>query len=224
MSGPVVITLDGPAGVGKSTLAKKLAGALSLPYLDTGAMFRTLALRLGNADPGAERLQNEIAGLQFGLAGTGEQTALLVNGRPVGPEIRGEEVGRLASRLAKRPEIRAALRDMQRDLGAASSLIAEGRDLGTVVFPGAAVKFFLEARPEIRAERRWRELQERGEPASLAGIAAAMAKRDEQDRTRAIAPLKPASDAILVDTSDLSVAEAVSLLARRSREILAPGL
>lgn len=202
-----IITLDGPAGVGKSTLAKQVASILHIAYLDTGAMFRTLALRLG---PDAETLPDEelrerCRGFRFRLEGAGEKSALLCNGEPVGDEIRTEEVGRLASRLATSPIVRDALKAAQRALGESTSLVAEGRDMGTVVFPAARFKFFLDARPEVRGLRRFQELEARGEKADLAEITEMIRQRDDMDRNRAVAPLKPAPDALIVDTSDLDV-------------------
>lgn len=201
-----IITLDGPAGVGKSTLAKRLATILGIPYLDTGAMFRTIALRLG---PGAETLpEDELRArcnaFRFKLQGGGEGSVLLCNDVPVGCEIRTEEVGRLASRLATSTVVRDYLKEAQRSLGE-SGLVAEGRDMGTVVFPTARFKFFLDARPEVRGMRRFEELQAKGEPADLAQITEMIRQRDDMDRNRAVAPLKPAADAVIVDTSDLDI-------------------
>ena len=201
-----IITLDGPAGVGKSTLAKRLATILGIPYLDTGAMFRTIALRLG---PGAETLpEDELRArcnaFRFKLQGGGEGSVLLCNDVPVGREIRTEEVGRLASRLATSTVVRDYLKEAQRSLGE-SGLVAEGRDMGTVVFPTARFKFFLDARPEVRGMRRFEELQANGEPADLAQITEMIRQRDDMDRNRAVAPLKPAADAVIVDTSDLDI-------------------
>ena len=201
-----IITLDGPAGVGKSTLAKRLATILGIPYLDTGAMFRTIALRLG---PGAETLpEDELRArcnaFRVKLQGGGEGSVLLCNDVPVGREIRTEEVGRLASRLATSTVVRDYLKEAQRSLGE-SGLVAEGRDMGTVVFPTARFKFFLDARPEVRGMRRFEELQAKGEPADLAQITEMIRQRDDMDRNRAVAPLKPAADAVIVDTSDLDI-------------------
>ena len=201
-----IITLDGPAGVGKSTLAKRLATLLSIPYLDTGAMFRTIALRLG---PGAEKLPDDelrarCNSFRFRLQGTGEGTVLLCNEVPGGREIRTEEVGRLASRLATSTVVRDSLKEAQRALGE-TGLVAEGRDMGTVVFPTARFKFFLDARPEVRGLRRFEELRAKGEPADLAEITEMIRQRDEMDRNRPVAPLKPAADAKIVDTSDLDI-------------------
>lgn len=201
-----VVTLDGPSGVGKTTLARRTAEALGYPYLDTGAMFRILALRLGE---GAEmlpetELRARCMGFSFQLEGSGEHTVLLCNGKPVGEEIRTEEVARLASKLATVPMVREYLKEAQRILGEASPLVAEGRDMGTVVFPTARHKFFLDASPEVRALRRARELEARGEQSDPEVIAELIRRRDEQDRNRAVAPLRPAADAILIDTSHLT--------------------
>lgn len=207
-----IITIDGPAGVGKTTLAREVAGVLGLPCMDTGAMFRFLALKLGQAgvDMPESELRVAAARWQFSLAGQGRDTRILVNGKTIGTEIRTEEVSALASSLAKRPEIRAALLAAQQSLGQAGPLVGEGRDLGTVVFPNAKYKFFLEARPEIRAQRRYEELKSKGVQESLAEITKAIRMRDEQDRNRIIAPLKPAADAMLIDTSDIGIHEVLA--------------
>ncbi len=204
---PRIVTLDGPAGVGKSTLARRVASALGIAYLDTGAMFRTIAATLGaeGLTLTTDEREKALAALAFSLSGCGETSRLACNGRVAGPEIRTEEVGLLASQYAALPEIRACLKQAQQSLGSQFSLVAEGRDMGTEVFPGAKHKFFLDARPETRAKRRLLQLRENGEEADLAVITEQIRKRDEQDRNRAIAPLRPADDAVIVDTSDLDV-------------------
>ena len=200
----MIVTLDGPAGAGKSTIARKLAAALGIPYLDSGAMFRRVALALrGNADIGDRALREICAGLHFALSGEKGESRLLCNGAPVGDEIRTEEAGLWASRVAGHPVVREVLKQAQRAMGARSSLVAEGRDMGTVVFPDAPCKFFLDAGPEVRARRRLHEMEARGERHTLAALAAGIRERDARDRERALAPLRPADDALIVDTSEL---------------------
>lgn len=202
-----VVTLDGPAGVGKTTLARRAADTLGVPYMDTGAMFRCLAMKLGpgaDTEPG-DVLRERCAAWRFSLTGSGSGTTLLCNGAPVRGEVRTEEVGMLASRLATVPEVRDVLKAAQRSMGEATPLVAEGRDMGTVVFPCAKFKFFLDATPEVRAMRRLRDLEERGEHPDLAVLTEQIRKRDALDRNRAVAPLRPARDAVIVDTSALDI-------------------
>ena len=209
-----IVTLDGPAGVGKTTLARNVADNLRLPYLDTGAMFRSLALRLGAGAEKlpAEALRGHCAEYSFSLSGSGSGTTLLCNGQPVRGEVRTEEVGMLAAKLATVPEVREILKEAQRTLGAASPLVVEGRDMGTVVFPEARFKFFLDAAPEVRAARRLRDLQQRGENPELADLTEQIRKRDALDRSRAVAPLRPAADAHIVDTSALDIQAVLGVL------------
>ena len=202
-----IVTLDGPAGVGKSTLARRVASALGIAYLDTGAMFRTLAAHLGQeglALSAAER-EKALAALQFSLSGCGTDSTLACNGVVAGPEIRTEAVGMLASQYAVLPEIRSCLKAVQQQLGARYSLVTEGRDMGTAVFPAAKHKFFLDACPEVRAKRRLQQLQESGVQADLQEITEQIRKRDDMDRNLAIAPLRPAPDAVIIDTSKLDI-------------------
>lgn len=214
MMGKQIIAIDGPAGVGKTTVARQVAADLGLPCMDTGAMFRYIALKLG---PGAlnlseAQLREAAAQFHFSLQGSGYDTRLLANGELVGSEIRTEAVSALSSALATSPVIRKALLEAQRKLGAEYPLVGEGRDLGTVVFPDARYKFFLDARPEVRARRRFEEQKVKGFAESLEAIKKSIAQRDEQDRNRPIAPLKPAADAVIIDTSDIGIADVLALI------------
>ena len=211
----IIITIDGPAGVGKSSAARLLAAALGLPYLDTGAMYRVIGLRLGPkaADMSDELLRAEADKLNFCLerADNGKFN-LLCNKAPVGEEIRTERAGRLASLVGTLPVVRIAMQRMQRQIAESQSLVAEGRDMGSKVFPGAAYKFFFDARPEIRANRRLKQLQETGETADFETILADITARDIQDRSRKIDPLQPAADAIIIDTSDNNLDQVVQTM------------
>lgn len=215
-----IVTIDGPAGVGKSTLAKRLAAALGVAYLDTGAMFRTVSLFLDAAGFTPEEIagrqgpdiQEKLEECLFALEGAGESTRLLCNKRPVGNEVRTEKAGMLAAAAGRNPQVRDFLKAAQQRLGAAFSLVAEGRDMGTVVFPKAACKIFLDADPDIRAQRRYLQLREMGQEEDLAELARKIRERDEQDRNRAVAPLRPALDAHVIDTSHKNIDEVFAMM------------
>ncbi|WP_320007022.1 (d)CMP kinase [Maridesulfovibrio sp.] len=207
MDAPFIITLDGPAGVGKSTLAKRLADRFEIAYLDTGAMFRGTAWKLGENswDWEADRIAQALKGLEFTLSGSGSGSCLSLNGVPLTDEIRTETVGMWASNVAKIPAVREYQKIAQRLIGETTSLIAEGRDMGTVIFPQAPCKFFLDADLEERARRRFLQLQEMSKPADMNELIEQIRARDDQDRNRKVAPLRPAEDSIIIDTSNLDI-------------------
>jgi len=209
---PLIVTLDGPAGVGKSTIAARLAGELGIAFLDTGAMFRAAAHTLGEGawDWTQGILQQKLGDFEFTLRGSGKATELLLNGQPLPEDIRSEQAGLWASQLAVVPSVRAYMKMAQIFLGQTTSLVAEGRDMGSVVFPGAQFKFFLDADPEERARRRCRQLEAQGKPADFDTILANIQLRDDQDRNRSIAPLKPAEGAVVVDTTHISEGEVLT--------------
>lgn len=206
MTEPLIIAIDGPAGSGKSTVARRIAAALGIAYLDTGAIYRAIALALSQAGiPPVEKdeLRKALAGLSVEITPGG----LKVNGREAGIEIRSPFADSIVSPYAALPSVREALLTVQREQGERTSLVADGRDMGTVVFPGAAVKIFLTASDRVRAERRHLELQARGDASTFGEVLERIRERDRIDSTRATAPLRMADDAVEVDTDGLSIDE-----------------
>jgi cytidylate kinase len=216
--GNLIITIDGPAGSGKTTIAKLLSKELKIAYLDTGAMYRAVALVLGENGWNKHRdeIENILKEIKFELApGEGEDFVLKMNNKPLGNEIRNEKIGLWASNVGKLPVVRKYLMEAQREIARNCSLVAEGRDMGTVVFPHANFKFFLSASLEVRAKRRIIQLKELGILADYNAILKEMEKRDIQDKTREIAPLHPAEDAIKIDTSNMSKTEVLKKMLER---------
>ena len=195
----VSIALDGPSGAGKSTLARRLAEELGYLYVDTGAIYRTVGLwvRRNGADPKSEPAVSALlSGLQVGLRVEADGVQhMYLNGEDVTGQIREPEISMYASAVSALPAVRAFLLEMQRELARTRNVVMDGRDIGTVVLPEATVKVFLTAAPEVRARRRWLELQARGNTDSYEQVLADVMRRDEQDMNRAIAPLRPAADA-----------------------------
>ena len=208
MSKPnIIITIDGPAGAGKSTVTKILGDRLGLDCLDTGAMYRAVAwaIREGKKEAlSGEALVLFLKDLNFVIEGNGPDQRVWVQGRDVSQEIRTPEISQLASAFSMKPEVRSVLADKQKALGRQGGLIAEGRDMGTVIFPQADYKFFLEASLEVRAQRRCKELTQRGQTVSLDEVKQEIETRDRQDQQRTLAPLCPAQDARVIDTSQLT--------------------
>ncbi len=206
------IAIDGPAGAGKSSIAKLVAKEMSFVYVDTGAMFRTMAYYFltNNIDTQNEALVNENCDkINISIEYQNGEQHIFLNGKDVSKEIRQEEVGKNASLVAKYGKVRSKLLDLQREMAATTDVIMDGRDIGTVVLPNAECKIFLTASSRVRAERRYKELQEKGIPCELDEIEKDIIARDEQDMNREIAPLKQAEDAILVDSSYMTIPEVV---------------
>lgn len=207
-----VIAIDGPSGSGKGTIARRVAAALGFHLLDSGALYRLTALaaaRRGiDADdvPGVVQAAREMD-VSFG-AGDGAEEVWL-DGDEVSGELRTEECGRLASRIAALPEVREALKARQRDFREPPGLVADGRDMGTAIFPGADLKIFLTASAEERARRRYKQLKDKGIGVTLAGLARDIAERDRRDTERSVAPLVPAEDAIVIDSTSLGIEQVV---------------
>jgi cytidylate kinase len=204
----VVVAIDGPAGAGKSTIARRVAARLGLVYIDSGAMYRAVALgalREGVDLDDAPRLEDMAQAAQIEFAPGG--STVLLNGEDVTEAIRTPEVSQAASKVSVLAGVRRALVEQQRRMGATQSVVMEGRDIGSVVFPDADVKIYLDADPAARAQRRVLELEQKGEKVSAEQVARDLAERDRRDSTRATAPLVLAPGAVRVDTTPLSVEE-----------------
>jgi len=214
MSVPV-IAIDGPSASGKGTIAKRVAGALGFHYLESGSLYRLVALislRKGLLDEPALAQHAESMDVRF----LGEE--ILLENHDVNDEIRREEVGNRASEVARMPAVRQALLKRQRAFRQPPGLVADGRDMGTVVFPDASLKIFLTASPEVRAERRYKQLIEKGINANLRALSRDLQERDARDANRAVAPLVPAPDSQVLDSSALSVDAVVERILERYEE------
>lgn len=220
------VAIDGPAGAGKSTVARAAAKALGFVYVDTGAIYRTVGyhmdfLGIGPRDTdGVSRLIGD-ANIQIEYDAAGGQHMIL-NGSDVTEELRTPEMSKIASAISGQKVVRDYLLEMQRDVARNHSVVMDGRDIGTVVLPHADVKIFLTASPEIRARRRFEELSAKGEKTTYEQVLEDQRKRDEQDAGRKIAPLKQAKDAILLDTSGFTPEQSVEAVVRLVREKLGP--
>ncbi len=210
----LIIAMDGPAGSGKSTVSKEIAAKLGYQYIDTGAMYRAVAVRsneLGiepDDDEGLERLCDEIK-IEF-IDGN-----ITVDGRDLSKKIRTPLADGLSSKVSSRKPVRRAMIDLQRKMAAIGGVVMEGRDIGTVVLPDADAKFFITASPKVRGERRHRERLSKGEESNLDQVIGAIRDRDERDSKRELSPLRPAQDARIIDTTELNISEVVDTILKR---------
>ena len=208
----LIVAIDGPAGVGKSTTAKRLAERLGYAYLDTGALYRAVAWKVNAAgiDPSnVSEIETLLSATTLQLNSHDQILSIFIDSHEVGQELRSLPISQLASSLAAIPRVRDWLLPVQRDFGAKGGVVAEGRDMGTRVFPHADVKFFLDAEVDIRTSRRHREIEKEETGQNWAEVRQSIVDRDARDRSRSVAPLVPASDAMVIDTSSLSVDEVV---------------
>ncbi len=206
------IAIDGPAGAGKSTVAKRLAKEKGYVYVDTGALYRALAvlfLKEGIAPEDTDKIRQALEDASVTIAYEDGVQQVYLNGENITPRLREEAVGNLASKISPLPEVREKLLDLQRSAAKTYDVVMDGRDIGTCILPDADVKIFLTASVETRAMRRYKELAEKGEKKELSEIEEDIRLRDERDMSREVAPLKQAEDAIFIDSSDLTIDEVV---------------
>jgi len=211
----LIIAIDGPAASGKSTTAQLLAKKLGYLYIDTGAMYRACALKakkMGIDINDEESIRNLLDFIDIQIENDNSKNRILLDGEDVSEDIRADDISSLASAISAIPAVRYKMVELQRKMGEKGSVILDGRDIGTFVFPDAEVKFFLTASPEIRAKRRWLELQQKGIDKDFSEVLADLVKRDNNDSQRALAPLKKAEDAIEIDTSNMTIEEQTETL------------
>ena len=214
------IAIDGPAGAGKSTIARRVAKEKGFIYVDTGAMYRAMAYYLlqEKADPSSEEaISEKCTGAHITIEYQDGEQVVLLNGENVNPVLRTEKVGNMASVTSKNKKVRERLTQLQKELAEKNSVVMDGRDIGTCVLPNADVKVYLTASAAVRAKRRFDELTAKGETCDIKKIEEDIIKRDEQDMTREIAPLKQAEDAVFVDSSDMSIDEVVEKILSLTR-------
>lgn len=219
----IAVAIDGPAGAGKSTLSRRVAAAVGFRYVDTGAIYRTVAvkiLRSGLDVDAPEKIEAMLASTVVDIEYDDNAQIMLLDGEDVTGLIRAEDVSMMASKSSALPCVRAFLLEMQREMAKKFNVVMDGRDIGTVVLPDANIKIFLTASPESRAQRRYEELVQKGAQVKYEDVYQDMLKRDHNDSSRAIAPLKPAEDAIILDTSGNTFEQSLELLISTVKERL----
>ena len=221
MMGYIAVAIDGPSGAGKSTVARAAAARLGYVYVDTGAMYRAIGLavcRRGIAEEDTAGIIAVLPEIRLAITYQNGTQHVVLNGEDVSEAIRTPEIARYASKVSAVPAVRQFLLDVQRGMAENGNILMDGRDIGTVILPQAQVKIFLTASVETRAERRYLELCEKGQAVTREQVAADIAERDRQDMTRAIAPLRQAEDAVLLDTSALTLEESIQAVLRIIQE------
>jgi CMP/dCMP kinase len=219
----IIVAIDGPAGAGKSTVAKRLAKELGYTYMDTGAMYRAFALkaRRDGIDLESESdLRSALAGSSVELLEKDGRQKVLLDGRDVTTEIRAPEMSQWASKISALRPVRERMVELQRAFGARGGIVAEGRDIGTVVFPDAEVKIFLTARPEERGRRRFAELKGQGKEVTLEETLGEMRQRDDRDQGREMAPLRQAEDAVALDSTGMSIDQVVETIMKEIKKFI----
>jgi CMP/dCMP kinase len=219
----IIVAIDGPAGAGKSTVAKRLAKELGYTYMDTGAMYRAFALkaRRDGIDLESESdLRSVLAGSSVELLEKDGRQKVLLDGRDVTTEIRAPEMSQWASKISALRPVRERMVELQRAFGARGGIVAEGRDIGTVVFPDAEVKIFLTARPEERGRRRFAELKGQGKEVTLEETLGEMRQRDDRDQGREMAPLRQAEDAVALDSTGMSIDQVVETIMKEIKKFI----
>ena len=212
-----VIAIDGPSASGKGTVAQGVASVLGFHYLNSGALYRTVAVAAIEAGIDLEN-ESRVSDITLKLKANFSGDTVELDGRDISQATQTEEDGTVASRIAALPKVRSALLERQRAFRRPPGLVADGRDMGTVVFPDAVLKVYLTASPQVRAERRYKQLIDKGIHANLAALSRELEERDQRDADRVVAPLRPAKDAVLLDSSALSIEQVVDLIVSRFRE------
>ncbi len=217
------IAIDGPAGAGKSTVARAVSKELGFIYIDTGALYRSIgvaALRKGYATDNAQQVISVLPEVSLSLKFVDGEQRVMLNGEDISRDIRLPEASMAASNVSAIPEVRSFLLDMQKKFARENNCLMDGRDIGTVILPDAQLKIFLTASPEVRADRRFRELTEKGTPVDYDALLEEIKQRDYNDSHREVAPLRPADDAVIVDTSDMTFDEVTSKIISLAKDVI----